>query len=57
LFKVELSMLDSRMNMFHLPCTVPSQTQPSKKCAYQDSQVSSLGRLSLTYINVSYQDK
>ena len=29
----------------------------SKQCAYQGSQVSSLGRLSLTYINVSHQDK
>jgi len=28
-------------------CTVPSQTRPSKQCAYRGSQVSSLGRVSL----------
>ena len=35
---------------FHLEsnCTVPSQTRPSKQCAYQDRQVPRLGRVSLT---------
>ena len=30
-------------------CTVPSQTRPSKQCAYRDRQVPRLGRVSTSY--------